>query len=193
MWNSKATDKTEAAEAAVSTLAGEQTVQVKIGGKARTIILPSDEEDAAITAAALADPDNPPLTDKQLAQLKPARRMGRPPQDATKVPTSIRLDNIVLDSFKATGEGWQTRVNAALLEYLAGHRMLAHRFHATVHNRERETEQLGEFLVVAADEGQAEEKVKRYLMQLGREEEARGQVVTVDVGNARMADLEIIY
>ena len=32
----------------------------------------SDEEDAAITAAAEADPDNPPLTEEDLAELRPA-------------------------------------------------------------------------------------------------------------------------
>jgi hypothetical protein len=36
-------------------------------------ILPTPEEDAAITAAALADPDNPPLTDAELAQFRPSR------------------------------------------------------------------------------------------------------------------------
>ncbi|WP_147964528.1 BrnA antitoxin family protein, partial [Burkholderia pseudomallei] len=30
--------------------------------------------------------------------------------------TTIRLDDDVLDAFKATGRGWQTRVNAALKE-----------------------------------------------------------------------------
>ena len=34
---------------------------------------PTPEEDAAITAAALRDPDNRPLTDKQLAQMQPMR------------------------------------------------------------------------------------------------------------------------
>jgi len=35
----------------------------------------SDEEDAAITAAALSDPDCPPLTDEELAQMRPAREV----------------------------------------------------------------------------------------------------------------------
>ncbi|MBO0905556.1 hypothetical protein [Jiella sonneratiae] len=33
----------------------------------------SDEEDAAITTAALSDPDNPPLTDEELDRMRPAR------------------------------------------------------------------------------------------------------------------------
>lgn len=32
----------------------------------RILELPSPEEDAQITAAALTDPDNPPLTDEEL-------------------------------------------------------------------------------------------------------------------------------
>lgn len=87
-------------------------------------ILPTPEEDAAITAAALSDPDAQPLTDAELAQFRPARGRGRPPQDVTKVPTSIRLDARVVSAFKATGEGWQTRMNDALLEYAQQHDML---------------------------------------------------------------------
>lgn len=162
--------------------------------KMREAVRPTPEEDAVITAAALSDPDNQPMTDAELAQLKPARRpRGRPTQDATKVPTTIRLDSDVVDSFKATGVGWQTRVNAALRDYLAQHQLLSHRYHATVHKREQESEQLGEFLVVAFDDGQAREKVKLVLLARGQEEAARGQVYTVDVGNARMGDLEVIY
>ncbi|WP_147492032.1 BrnA antitoxin family protein, partial [Burkholderia pseudomallei] len=35
---------------------------------------------------------------------------------------TIRLDDDVLDAFKATGRGWQTRVNAALKEWLKTHK-----------------------------------------------------------------------
>jgi len=38
-------------------------------------IFVTDEEDAAITAAALSDPDCPPLTDAQLARMRPAREV----------------------------------------------------------------------------------------------------------------------
>jgi uncharacterized protein (DUF4415 family) len=87
--------------------------------------MPTDAEDAAITAAALDDPDNQPLTDEQLDQFKPARRgRGRPAKDVTKVLVSIRFDAAVLDAFKATGEGWQTRMNDALREWVKDHRMV---------------------------------------------------------------------
>jgi uncharacterized protein (DUF4415 family) len=93
--------------------------------KARALIMPTDAEDAIITAAALDDPDNQPLTDEQLDQFKPARRgRGRPAKDVTKVLVSIRFDAAVLDAFKATGEGWQTRMNDALSEWAKDHRMI---------------------------------------------------------------------
>jgi len=38
-------------------------------------VWPTDEEDAAITAAALSDPDCPPMTDAQLARMRPAREV----------------------------------------------------------------------------------------------------------------------
>lgn len=162
--------------------------------KALQIIIPTPEEDSAITAAALLDRDNPPLSDGEMAQFKPARRpRGRPTQEAIKVPTTMRLDSVVVDSFKVTGEGWQTRVNAALRDYLAERNMLVHRYHATVHKREKDTEQLGEFVVVAADDGQARKKVKHHLREQGLEEAARGRVYTVDIGNVRRDDLDIIY
>lgn len=93
--------------------------------KARQLIMPTDAEDAAITAAALDDPDNQPLTDEQLDQFTPARRgRGRPAKDVTKVLVSIRFDAAVLDAFKATGEGWQTRMNDALREWVKDHRIV---------------------------------------------------------------------
>lgn len=161
--------------------------------KMQSAVWPTNDEDAAIIAAALTDPDCPPLAEGAIAQFKPARPRGRPAQASTKIPTTMRLDNDVLDSFKATGDGWQTRMNNALRTYLTTNHMLVRRFHATVHRRGKETDQLGEFLVVAIDGGQARTKVKNHLLRLGREDAARGYVYTVEIGNARMADLELIY
>jgi hypothetical protein len=36
----------------------------------KKLVRPTDAEDAQITTAALADPDNPPLTDEELQQSK---------------------------------------------------------------------------------------------------------------------------
>ena len=42
------------------------------------------------------------------------RRVGRPPSQNPKVAVNLRLDRDVLDAWKATGPGWQTRINDAL-------------------------------------------------------------------------------
>lgn len=39
---------------------------------------------------------------------------GRPKSAAPKVSTTLRLDPEVLESFRAGGPGWQSRINAAL-------------------------------------------------------------------------------
>lgn len=84
-------------------------------------ILPTPEEDAAITAAALSDPDAVPLTDSEWETVKPRARIGRPPKSQHKVPTTIRFDADVLDALKASGKGWQTRVNDAMRDWLKTH------------------------------------------------------------------------
>jgi uncharacterized protein (DUF4415 family) len=42
------------------------------------------------------------------------RSRGRPALDNPKKVVSIRLDPDVIDKFKATGKGWQSRINAIL-------------------------------------------------------------------------------
>jgi len=83
----------------------------------------TDEENAAITAAALADPDNPPLTEKFWKNARPLsperlRRMRgqRGPQKSKPVKTrvSLRLDPDVVAFFRKKGVGWQSRINDAL-------------------------------------------------------------------------------
>ena len=74
-----------------------------------------------------SDPDAPEATDEQLAQAKPfdeafpaladaMRRNvgGRPKSENPKVAVSLRLDQDILARFKASGPGWQTRMNDAL-------------------------------------------------------------------------------
>jgi uncharacterized protein (DUF4415 family) len=84
-------------------------------------IFPTPEEDAAINAAALSDPDALPLTDEEWEAIKPTVRRGRPPAAVTKERITIRLSREVLDEFRATGTGWQSRVDAALKEWLKTH------------------------------------------------------------------------
>jgi uncharacterized protein (DUF4415 family) len=46
-------------------------------------------------------------------------KRGRPPAIAPKISTTIRLDPEILSAFQTAGPGWQTRINAALKEWLA--------------------------------------------------------------------------
>ena len=65
------------------------------------------------TSAKVADPDNPAWTEEMLGA--PVLKRGRGPQVApTKVLTSIRLDEDVLEYFKSQGSGYQSRINDAL-------------------------------------------------------------------------------
>lgn len=82
-------------------------------------IVPTLREDAAITRAAKRDPDALPLTDAQWKAAKPLVRMGRPPKPDAKVAVKLRLDPDLLAVLKATGAGWQTRVNRILRERFA--------------------------------------------------------------------------
>lgn len=53
-----------------------------------------------------------------------ARRVGRPAgsvKAAPKVATTIRLSPDVIQAFRAAGDGWQTRIDAALKDWLKTH------------------------------------------------------------------------
>ena len=92
--------------------------------KAETIV-PTPEEDAVITEAALRDPDARPYTDAEWAVAAPVRGRGRPAGSGMKVATNIRLDRDLVEAFKGTGDGWQTRMNDALREWAKAHRMVS--------------------------------------------------------------------
>lgn len=88
---------------------------------------------------ALIDAENPEWTAEDFAKAKPAAEVlpglfsanvaeellrpkrGRPPTDRPKAHVNIRLDADVVDTFRATGNGWQTRLNAALKDWLKTH------------------------------------------------------------------------
>jgi uncharacterized protein (DUF4415 family) len=59
-------------------------------------------------------------TSAQLAARKRGRPVGSVKADA-KVSTTIRLSPEVLTFFRAAGDGWQSRVDKALKEYVAHH------------------------------------------------------------------------
>lgn len=97
------------------------------------VLIPTPEEDAKITAAALSDPDNPPITDEEFAQMRSVwefpelvadlqkhGHLGRPPlpPEERKQRVTLYLDPDVLVNLKQGGKGWQTRANAALRKAL---------------------------------------------------------------------------
>lgn len=84
------------------------------------VMMPSVEEDRAITAAAKADPDAQPLTPKQLQAMVPMKALrGRPKSDNKKLLVSVRYSPEVVAYFKSTGEGWQSRMDGVLQQYVA--------------------------------------------------------------------------
>jgi uncharacterized protein (DUF4415 family) len=81
--------------------------------------MPTSQEDKAITAAAAADPDAQPLTSKQLKSMVPMRALrGRPKSASTKQLVSVRYSPEVLAYFKSSGEGWQSRMDGVLRDYV---------------------------------------------------------------------------
>jgi len=82
--------------------------------------MPTVAEDKAITAAAKADPDALPLTPTQLNSMVPGRALrGRPKSANTKLLVSVRYSPEVLEYFKSTGAGWQSRMDSVLKDYVS--------------------------------------------------------------------------
>jgi uncharacterized protein (DUF4415 family) len=86
----------------------------------------TDAEEAAIQAQIASDADAGEATDAELALAKPfaaafpdlmeviRRGRGRPAITNPRQQISLRLDGDVIEKFKSTGKGWQSRVNEAL-------------------------------------------------------------------------------
>lgn len=91
--------------------------------------IPTDLTDWARVAAMpdediICDDENPAMTDdawKNAVMKVGKRAIGRPVSDNPKVSTTLRLSPEVMDYFRATGKGWQTRVDAVLREYIQTH------------------------------------------------------------------------
>ena len=68
------------------------------------------------------DPDDAPdlSTPEWVAKFNSvAVRRGRPLLDTPKTSTTIRLDADIIQRFRQDGPGWQSRINAALREWLS--------------------------------------------------------------------------
>jgi uncharacterized protein (DUF4415 family) len=71
--------------------------------------------------------DAPEITDKWIAEAnlyhrKKLIRRGRPIGSGQKAQTTLRISKDVLEFFRATGPGWQTRMDNALKRYVASQR-----------------------------------------------------------------------
>jgi len=85
--------------------------------------------------AARPDEDNPAWTAAQMRRARPAlqviaetfgtdaavmlpRRSGRPAKPDRKINQTLRLDADVLDAYRQSGPGWQTRINQVLRDHM---------------------------------------------------------------------------
>jgi uncharacterized protein (DUF4415 family) len=86
----------------------------------------------------LIDSENPELSNEDFKKMRPASEVlpeifgmeiakelliprGRPRLEKTKEHINIRLSPDVVEHFKSAGSGWQSRIDAALRQYIAEH------------------------------------------------------------------------
>lgn len=94
--------------------------KVLITKSGRKLVVPTRAEDREITAAAKSDPDALPLTRAQLNAMIPLRLLrGRPELENKKVLVSLRYSPEVIEYFRSTGAGWQSRMDGVLKKHVA--------------------------------------------------------------------------
>jgi uncharacterized protein (DUF4415 family) len=88
--------------------------------------IPSQEETQRIREGIALDPNSRELTDEEMAELRPLaelkRSTDRPQAEVTKERVTIRLSPEVTAYFRATGKGWQTRMDEVLKAYVDARR-----------------------------------------------------------------------
>lgn len=85
----------------------------------RSIRVPSDAENRLILRGAKADPDARPLSASQLKRMAPIKSvLGRPKSESPKQLVSIRYSQEVLEYFRSSGAGWQSRIDGVLKSYV---------------------------------------------------------------------------
>ncbi len=81
------------------------------------LVRPTASEDLRIGRGISANPDAAPDLSEPVAGI--VGRLGRPLKPDRKISVTLRLDRDVVERFKATGGGWQTRINAAQKKSIA--------------------------------------------------------------------------
>jgi uncharacterized protein (DUF4415 family) len=74
-----------------------------------------------IERMAAEDPDNPFISDEDWSRAIVTRHRG-PQKAPTKRPVALRLSPDVLDYFRATGKGWQGKIDDILREWVRTHK-----------------------------------------------------------------------
>ena len=83
-----------------------------------------ESEDFEWTAAELKASKKINSLPQSLQQKLAARKSRGPQTSPTKVSTTIRLSSDVIESFRATGAGWQTKIDLALKQWLEEHTLV---------------------------------------------------------------------
>lgn len=81
-------------------------------------------QDAAVPLEAGSepyDPNDPAAVAAYWAKATVKRGRGRPAGTVKRPTLNMRVDADVLDAFKATGPGWQTRINQVLKDWVKNH------------------------------------------------------------------------
>ncbi len=73
-------------------------------------------EENAVPDTEIDFSDIPPLTDEQLAQMKPCHLVNRDMWQPKKKVLNMRIDADILESLRMSGKGWQKKVNDFLRE-----------------------------------------------------------------------------
>jgi uncharacterized protein (DUF4415 family) len=82
----------------------------------RKFSLPTDKKNLAINAGIAADSDTFEFTNADFSRLQPIKS-----GDLTKVRIPVKLSPDVVNAFRATGAGWQDRIDVALKEWITQH------------------------------------------------------------------------
>lgn len=69
------------------------------------------------------DSECPPLTDHQLTQMQPSHLVNRELWRPKKKVLNVRIDADLLDSLRASGAGWQSRLNAWIRTGIVTHQL----------------------------------------------------------------------